>query len=382
MLTPVWAFPTHDIPFLRRHPLVVRQTNDLGSCGSPEIRFATGLDGQPQAAFKPVNLKDFSHGASTEISQIASFICNRLQSPCNAPSSTVSACNSAANTVSGQSGGQAADNWNRAFGLSTNYGGNNGGNSQPTTTTRANQQPTSSSPPGQQQQTTQGDQGQQTANNPDPSQTVGGNDGGISSLGRTNADGGSTPTITTNPSGATVTLIQTANPTESAGAGQVDDFDVVQCALVPILVTVTIPAPGAVQTDTSGNTNSNGSQNSGSDSDGNNGVVSPMSFGKCTDPTIKVGFGLDGRQATDLVFINNNISEFPHGGALDIITITDFTCSNLINRCGLTANDEVYNACEVAEMVSNTYGNTGMAADVFNKALGFVTNYASVDGSS
>jgi hypothetical protein len=72
-----------------------RAALDFGTCTNPSIDFENGLDGRNQPAFIPNNLNDFVHGSALNIDVIASFICQRLGSPCNAPGDTISACTAA-----------------------------------------------------------------------------------------------------------------------------------------------------------------------------------------------------------------------------------------------------------------------------------------------
>ncbi|KIJ52486.1 hypothetical protein M422DRAFT_43341 [Sphaerobolus stellatus SS14] len=99
----------------------VSANNDLGSCGSPEIQFANGLDGRKEPSFAPINEADFNHGSALNIGVITNFICGQLQSKCQASSATVDTCNQAAAAAAEQSGGAAADAFNAAFGIKSNF---------------------------------------------------------------------------------------------------------------------------------------------------------------------------------------------------------------------------------------------------------------------
>lgn len=98
--------------------LRARQGLDFGSCGSPAIRFAVGLDGRKEASFQSANQADFNHGSALNIRIIADFTCQRLESSCKAPEETVEACQQAAAAAAAQSGQAAADAFNSVLGVS------------------------------------------------------------------------------------------------------------------------------------------------------------------------------------------------------------------------------------------------------------------------
>jgi hypothetical protein len=91
---------------------------DFGSCGSPAIQFAVGLDGRREASFQNVNKADFNHGSAQNIRIIADFTCDRLSSSCGADEATVQACEAASQAAQGASGQAAADAFNSALGVS------------------------------------------------------------------------------------------------------------------------------------------------------------------------------------------------------------------------------------------------------------------------
>jgi hypothetical protein len=69
-----------------------RAALDFGTCGSPAIEFAVGLDGRTQASFEAVDQTSFNHGSALNIGVIASFICGQLSSSCKASASAIAAC--------------------------------------------------------------------------------------------------------------------------------------------------------------------------------------------------------------------------------------------------------------------------------------------------
>jgi len=103
------------------------------------------------------------------------------------------------------------------------------------------------------------------------------------------------------------------------------------------------------------------------------------SFGTCTNPTVQFGAGLDNRKATEFSFIPADQAEFKHGSALNAAIIFQFICDNLVNNCGLTNADTTVQNCRSANTAASALGKTGEAADSFNKALGFTTDFAALD---
>ncbi|KIJ54508.1 hypothetical protein M422DRAFT_240575 [Sphaerobolus stellatus SS14] len=98
-----------------------RATLDLGSCSSAEIIFANGLDGRTQPSFAPAANSGFSHGSALNIGVISSFICQQLNDKCKAPQATLDTCTQAQTAASKVTGGAAADAFNAAFGIQTNF---------------------------------------------------------------------------------------------------------------------------------------------------------------------------------------------------------------------------------------------------------------------
>ncbi|KAI1876852.1 uncharacterized protein JN550_000924 [Neoarthrinium moseri] len=94
-----------------------RAALDTGSCGSPAIEFADGLDGRKEASFAPVNSADFNHGSALKPAVITSFICQQLESKCKAAQATVDACQEGATAANAATGQNAADAFNAALGV-------------------------------------------------------------------------------------------------------------------------------------------------------------------------------------------------------------------------------------------------------------------------
>lgn len=90
---------------------------DFGSCPDPGITWDYDLDGSGQFGFAPTNQNEFPHGFSSDISSLEVYICDRLETICNASPSAVLACQVAFELYSGLAGQNAADSWNEALGL-------------------------------------------------------------------------------------------------------------------------------------------------------------------------------------------------------------------------------------------------------------------------
>ncbi|KAI8815616.1 uncharacterized protein EV422DRAFT_349639 [Fimicolochytrium jonesii] len=96
---------------------------DLGTCtDAPTIAFGPSFDGRRENSFQPVNLRTFTHGSALNIDVIASFICDRLGDKCQAKEAQ-SVCKRVAAELqkSGDRSGKAADVFNRAFGVVTEF---------------------------------------------------------------------------------------------------------------------------------------------------------------------------------------------------------------------------------------------------------------------
>ncbi|KAK3487602.1 uncharacterized protein B0T23DRAFT_210089 [Neurospora hispaniola] len=90
---------------------------DFGSCGTPQIQFAKGLDGREEESFQPVNGQDFNHESALNIQVISEFVCQKLQDDCNASAEAVAACKQASSAASTAEGQQAAFLFNAALGI-------------------------------------------------------------------------------------------------------------------------------------------------------------------------------------------------------------------------------------------------------------------------
>lgn len=96
---------------------------DLGSCTDPTIKFGAGIEGRVETSFIPNNTKDFAHGSAQNSAIITQFICDTFVNSCKANQAAVDLCATAktASAAAGLKKGAAADAFNKAFGVTTNF---------------------------------------------------------------------------------------------------------------------------------------------------------------------------------------------------------------------------------------------------------------------
>ncbi|EXJ58786.1 hypothetical protein A1O7_06216 [Cladophialophora yegresii CBS 114405] len=90
---------------------------DLGSCDNPTIIFADNLDGRKEASFAPADETTFTHGSALNIKVISDFVCQQLETKCQASQEAIDACNQGATAAQGETGQAAADAFNQALGF-------------------------------------------------------------------------------------------------------------------------------------------------------------------------------------------------------------------------------------------------------------------------
>lgn len=97
--------------------------SNFGSCTTPQIRFAQGLDGRRETAFEPADKASFNHGSAQNIGIITQFICDTLTNSCGANQQAKDVCQQArAAAAAAQVGsGAQADAFNAVFGIQTNF---------------------------------------------------------------------------------------------------------------------------------------------------------------------------------------------------------------------------------------------------------------------
>jgi hypothetical protein len=96
---------------------------DFGSCSTPAITFAVGLDNRKETSFEPTDLKSFNHGSAQNIDIITKFMCDQLTNSCKANQAAKDLCTkakAAADTGAAKTGVQA-DLFNAVFGVKTNF---------------------------------------------------------------------------------------------------------------------------------------------------------------------------------------------------------------------------------------------------------------------
>ncbi|CAE6396823.1 unnamed protein product [Rhizoctonia solani] len=96
---------------------------DLGSCSDPTIKFGAGIEGRKETSFIPNNLKEFNHGSAQNSAIITQFICDTFVNSCKANQAAIDTCKQAkdAAAAAGAKKGAAADAFNLAFGVQTNF---------------------------------------------------------------------------------------------------------------------------------------------------------------------------------------------------------------------------------------------------------------------
>ncbi|EJD04998.1 uncharacterized protein FOMMEDRAFT_166709 [Fomitiporia mediterranea MF3/22] len=98
-------------------------TASFGTCSTPQIKFAAGLDGRKETSFQAVDQKSYNHGSTDDIDTTANFICQQVQTSCKGNSAAVSQCKSAVTAAdkAAKGTGAQADAFNAAFGQKTNF---------------------------------------------------------------------------------------------------------------------------------------------------------------------------------------------------------------------------------------------------------------------
>lgn len=300
---------------------------DFGSCNAtPDINFALGLDGRKDPAFQAKNNDVFNHGSALGIGVITSFICQQLNDRCKAPAATLAACASGQAAAAKATGGAAADAFNAAFGITTNFGSAG-----------------ASSEAGAEASTTSEVSATATATS-----------------------------ATTCPTAVTVTMTVDAVATSTP------------CPTDPVTVTVT--GTGAAATTTVGATTTAAIETSVSSSAAastsaaapvQTGTASSLDFGSCTNPTIEFGPAFEGRKAAEFSNKPVNKDEFPQASALNVNIVTRAVCDILANKC--KAPQATLDACAQGQAAASAApAGTGAAADAFNAALGITTDFTNI----
>lgn len=214
---------------------------------------------------------------------------------------------------------------------------------------------------------------------------TGGNAGGNAGNGGNNNAETATASET-----AAATATETAVATETAAATTTDAAAPEATNTCPAVATVTVTVDAAAPTATEVATSTDAAattteaaatatETAAATTDAAapvaTGTPANVDLGKCTDPTIKFGVGIEGRKETS--FIPNNLQEFNHGSAQNSGIITQFICDTFVNSCG--ANQAAKDLCAQAKAAAAAAGaKQGAAADAFNAAFGASTNFAAI----
>ncbi|KEP50231.1 hypothetical protein V565_083970 [Rhizoctonia solani 123E] len=329
-----------------------RQTpiTDFGSCdATPDITFALGLDGRKEPSFQAKNNDVYNHGSALGIGVITSFICQQLNDRCKAPKATLNACTSGQDAAAKATGGAAADNFNAAFGIVTNFAS-----------------------------------------------------GAASGTGAGSGVGSNSTAEATTTLGTTITSAAASTETETATASTCPTASTVTvtvdastttptpCPTNPITVTVTGTSAVATLATTSAaneaitaTTSSIASSETASTSTlsaatpTSTGAVSSLDFGSCTNPTIEFGPAFEGRKAAEFSNKPVNKQEFNQASALNIDIVTRAICDILSSRC--KAPQATLEACAKGQAAASAApAKTGAQADAFNAALGITTDFATM----
>lgn len=371
---------------------VRRATLDTGSCGSPEIKFANGLDGRTQPAFAPVD-SSFNHGSALNIGVISGFICQQLNDKCKAPQATLDTCTQAQSAASQVTGGAAADAFNAAFGIQTDFAsvdGSSGASSATVTTSTAatttvdGTAATSSADVTTTATTTAATTASATA--------AAGATALLDLSAALNFGSCTDPAIEFGPAfdgrKATEFAFEPFDKT-SINHGSALNIDIITQATCDQLKTKCQAPADTLTACALGQQAASSASKGGAQADAFNAALgiktnfasvpaapggglatadqiaaaNTPGFGSCTNPTIAFGI-FDGR--TENSFEPANLQDFNHGSALNINIITQFICDTFVNKCG--ANQAAINSCAAAKQAVN--GLTGQAAaDAFNNAV-------------
>lgn len=317
---------------------------DFGTCNAtPDIIFALGLDGRKDPAFQAKNNDVYNHGSALGIGVITSFICQQLNDKCKAPQATLTACAAGQAAAAKVTGGGAADAFNNAFGIVTNFA-SSGASAGAAATTGAS-----------------------------ATSSVASATSSVASV--TSSGASATGSVSTCAVASTVTVTVEASSTAST-----------PCPTDAVTVTVTgtgsSAATSSAATVSAAETSLGVSSNvavatSTSTSAPPAATGSSLDFGSCTNPTIEFGPAFEGRKAAE--FSNKPVdkSEFPQASALNVNIVTRAICDILASKC--KAPQATLDACTKGQAAASAaQAGTGAPADAFNAALGFTTNFATI----
>jgi len=104
-------------------PAVNNGSFDFGKCAPPTIEFGPGFEGRKASenSFKPVNKQDFAQGSALNGNIVTNAVCNILKDRCAAPQATLDACAKGKADFATKTAGAAADSFNAAFDIKTDF---------------------------------------------------------------------------------------------------------------------------------------------------------------------------------------------------------------------------------------------------------------------
>jgi len=104
-------------------PVANNGSFDFGSCSPPTIEFGAGFEGRKASenSFKPVNQQDYAQGSALNGNIVTNAVCNILKDKCKAPAATLAACDTGKANFAKQTGGSAADAFNAAFDIKSDF---------------------------------------------------------------------------------------------------------------------------------------------------------------------------------------------------------------------------------------------------------------------
>ncbi|KAJ1302177.1 hypothetical protein OPQ81_001005 [Rhizoctonia solani] len=344
------------LPHYRRQSTIT----DFGSCNAtPDIIFALGLDGRKDPSFQAKNNNVYNHGSALGIGVITSFICQQLNDRCKAPQATLDACASGQAEAAKVTGGAAADSFNAAFGITTNFASGaasgNGAANDAEASSKTQAVTTTSGVETKSASATATDAVSATTTATEVASTC-----ATASTITVTVDATTTASTPCPTDPVTVTVTGTgavAAPTATSAASEVTTTTASVSTSKEAVSTSTSTTPAALPTST--------------------GAVSALDFGSCTNPTIEFGPAFEGRKAAEFSNKPVNKQEFNQASALNIDIVTRAICDVLANKC--KAPQATLDACAKGKAAASAAAaKTGAQADAFNAALGITTNFATI----
>ncbi|MBW0532881.1 hypothetical protein O181_072596, partial [Austropuccinia psidii MF-1] len=96
--------------------------------------------------------------------------------------------------------------------------------------------------------------------------------------------------------------------------------------------------------------------------------INPTTLGKCSNPQIMFGGGLEGRKMDDKTFVPEDQKNFHHGTAQNLEIITRAMCDQMLN-CGFKNEDKTILDCRALGAAIGPSKGKGIGADQWNSAV-------------